>query len=103
MTPNNNWNIDTFEQLFKRFGGCWLSAFQLDSNRNIIMPEDFNDAFKFTNVEFRNAWELGLNDTAIVAMEPDDEPFIPEDKKDIAPVVEVMATIRKAKDMVKLF
>jgi hypothetical protein len=94
MTPDNNWNIDTFEQLFRRFGGCWLSAFQLDSNKNIIMPEDFNDAFRFTNVEFRNAWEIGLNDTAIVAMEPDDEPFIPEDKKDIAPVMEAMATFK---------
>lgn len=97
MTPNNNWNIDTFEQLFKRFDGCWLSAFQLDSNKNIVMPENFNDAFKFTNVEFRNAWEIGLNDTAIVAMEPDDEPFIPVGKRNIAPVVEVMATIRDFK------
>lgn len=95
MTPNNNWNIDTFEQLFKRSGGCWLSAFQLDNNRTIIMPEDFNDVFKFTNIEFRNAWEIGLDDIAIIAMEPDDEPFIPEDKKDIAPVVEVMTRIRE--------
>ena len=61
------------------------------------MPEDFDDAFKFTNVEFRNAWEIGLNDTAIIAMEPDDEPFIPEEKKETAPVLEVMATIREYK------
>ena len=97
MTPNNSSNIDTFEKLFKRFGGCWLSAFQLDSKRNIIMPEDFNDAFKFTNVEFRNAWEIGLDDRAMLAMGPDDEPFIPEDKKDVAPVIDLMVEIRELK------
>ncbi|MDR1624080.1 MAG: GNAT family N-acetyltransferase [Tannerellaceae bacterium] len=30
-------------------------------------------------------------------MEPDNEPFIPEDRKDIAPMVEVMAAIRELK------
>jgi hypothetical protein len=30
-------------------------------------------------------------------MEPDDEPFIPVGKRNIAPVVEVMATIRDFK------
>ena len=101
MTPNNNWNIDTFEQLFKRFGGCWLSAFKLDDNRNIIMPDNFNDVFKFINIEFRNAWEIDLNDAAILAMESDDEPFIPEDKKDTAPIVEVMTIIRELKKTIK--
>jgi len=103
MTPSDNWNIDTFEQLFKRFGGCWLSAFQIVRKKIIIKPEDFKDAFKFTNVEFRNAWEIGLNDAAIAAMGPDDEPFIPEDKKNTAPVVEVMARIREFKSRRKSF
>lgn len=97
MTPNNNLNINTFEQLYKQFGGCWLSAFQIDCNRNIIMPKNFNDAFKFTNVEFRNAWEIGLNDAAILALESNDDPFIPRDKINIAPVLEVMDTIRDSK------
>lgn len=97
MTPNDNRNIDTFENLFKRFGGCWLFAFQLDNNKNIIMPEDYNDSFRFTNVEFRNAWEIGLNDTALIALKPDDEPLIPEEKKDTAPVAKVMDKIREFK------
>ena len=45
------------------------------------MPENFKDTFKFTTIEFRNAWEIRLDDMAILALEPDDEPFIPEDKK----------------------
>ena len=32
---------------------------------------------------------------ATLALEPDDEPFIPESKKDIAPVLEVMDMFRK--------
>ena len=81
MTPNTNWNLDTFERLYKQFGGCWFTAFQIDYNKQIIMPENFKDTFKFTTIEFRNAWEIRLDDMAILALEPDDEPFIPEDKK----------------------
>lgn len=98
MTPNTNWNLDTFERLYKQFGGCWFTAFQIDYNKQIIMPENFKDTFKFTTIEFRNAWEIRLDDMAILALEPDDEPFIPEDKKNIAPILEVMVTIRGLKD-----
>lgn len=81
MMPNTNWNLNTFERLYKQFGGCWFTAFQIDYNKQIIMPENFKDTFKFTTIEFRNAWEIRLDDMAILALEPDDEPFIPEDKK----------------------
>ena len=59
------------------------------------MPENFKDVFKFTTIEFRNAWEIGLDDMATLALNPDDVPFIPEGKKDIAPVLEVMDMFRK--------
>lgn len=94
MTPKTNWNLDTFEGLYKQFGGCWFTAFQIDINKQIIMPENFKDVFKFMTIEFRNVWEIKLDDMAILALEPDDEPFIPEDKKNIAPILEIMATIR---------
>ena len=94
MTPNTNWNLDTFERLYKQFGGCWFTAFQIDYNKQIIMPENFKDVFKFTTIEFRNAWEIGLDDMATLALNPDDVPFIPEGKKDIAPVLEVMDMFR---------
>lgn len=95
MSPNTNRNLDTFENLYKQFGGCWFMALQVKSNEQIIIPENFEGAFKFTNIEFRNAWEIGLDDMAILALEPDDEPFIPESKKDIAPILEVMDMFRK--------
>ena len=72
-------------------------AFQIDSNNRIIMPENLNEAYKFTNVEFRNAWEIEMDDMAKIAIEPDDEPFIPEDKKDNAPIIEVIKMLRSVK------
>lgn len=39
---------------------------------------------------------------AILALEPDDEPFIPEDKKNTAPILEVMVTIRGLKDQLDI-
>lgn len=95
MSPNTNRNLDTFENLYKQFGGCWFMALQIKSNEQIIISENFEGAFKFTNIEFRNAWEIGLDDMAILALEPDDEPFIPESKKDIAPILDVMDMFRK--------
>ena len=56
MKPKNNLNLDTFERLYKQFGGCWFTAFQIDNNKQLIMPENFKDVFKFTTIEFRNAW-----------------------------------------------
>ena len=94
MTPQTNWNLDTFERLYKQFGGCWFTAFQIDNNKQLLMPENFKDVFKFTTIEFRNAWEIGLDDMATLALNPDDVPFIPEGKKDIAPVLEVMDMFR---------
>lgn len=94
MTPNSSWNLDTFEQLFKRFGGCWFTVFQLDNENNIIMSNSFDGAFKFVDIEFRNAWEIGMNDMAWQALESDDEPVIPESKTDSAPVLEVLSQLR---------
>lgn len=94
MTPDSSWNLDTFEQLFRRFGGCWFTTFQLDNENKIIMPNSFDGAFKFVDIEFRIAWEIGMNDMAWQAMEADDNPIIPENKIDSAPVLEVLSQLR---------
>ena len=50
MTPSSNENLARFEEQYKRFGGCWLMAFQITENNNIIMPNSFDEAFKFNDV-----------------------------------------------------
>lgn len=94
MTPNSTVNLDNFEKLYNRFKGCWFTAFAMEPERHIIMPANFDDAFRFDKIEIRNAWEIGTHDLAKTALEHDDDPFIPEDKKDSAPINEVLKEFR---------
>ena len=94
MTPTSTTNLDIFESMFKKFNGCWFTAFALGLQKQIVMPSSFEGAFRFNNIEFRNAWEIGVNDMAKIAIEADDDVFIPEDKKDTAPVIEVLRELR---------
>lgn len=97
MTPNNTINLDNFEKLFMRFGGCWFAAFKLNIDKKIEMPSNFDSAFRFNSIEFRNAWEISNHDIAKIALEGDDDPYIPKDKKNSAPIVEVMKELRSLK------
>lgn len=97
MTPANTTNLDNFERQFKMFKGCWFTAFAMGQEKQIIMPSNFEDVFRFNNIEFRDAWEIGVHDFARTALEVGDEPFIPEDKKDTAPVNEVLRELSELK------
>lgn len=95
MTPSTNENLSRFEEQYKRFGGCWLMAFQITESNTIIMPKSFDDAFKFTCVEFREAYMIGVTDEARIAIEPDDNPIIPKELKDEVPIVKVLEDMKK--------
>lgn len=97
MTPTNTTNLDSFERLYKAFNGCRFTAFALDPQKQIVMPPSYEGSFWFYNIEFRNAWEIGVCDMAKIAIEADDDPFVPEDKKDAASVIEVLWELKKAK------
>lgn len=90
MTPVSNWNLDNFEQQFKKFGACRLMAFQIDNKHQISISNDFKEAYKFTNIVFKNAWEIGVHDFEKIALNKNDEPFIPEEEKTTAPIIEVI-------------
>ncbi|MCD8291329.1 MAG: hypothetical protein LUC91_07495 [Prevotella sp.] len=94
MTQVNNAGLSTFENLFKQFQFCKLSACQLDDNNRLINPTDLHDAFEFKNVEFRYAWEIGIKDQARSAIMPSDHPIIPDDMTDTAPVLELLEELR---------
>lgn len=94
MTPLTNDNLNQFEILYRRFGGCWLMAFHINEDSTIDMPSSFEGAFKFTAVEFREAYQISNTDYARMALEPDDNPLIPESTKDNAPVLEVMKEMK---------
>jgi hypothetical protein len=95
MTPSSNENLARFEEQYKRFGGCWLMAFQITENNNIIMPNSFDEAFKFNDVEFREAYLIDINDDAQIAIEPDDNPYIPKEIDETAPIIRVLEGMRE--------
>ena len=95
MTPSSNENLARFEEQYKRFGGCWLVAFQIKENNNIIMPNSFDEAFKVNDVEFREAYLIDINDDAQIAIEPDDNPYIPKGMNETAPIIRVLEGIRE--------
>lgn len=97
MTPQNTMNLDIFERLFKKYQGCWFTAFEMGPEKQIVMPPRFDGAFRFNNIEFRNAWEINDHDMAKIALEADDNPFIPEDRKETAPINEVLKQFREIK------
>ena len=97
MTPSTNENLARFEEQYNRFGGCWLIAFQITKNNEIVMPKSFEGAFKFTKIVFKDAYSIGIKDEARIAIEPDDVPYIPESCKDTAPILEVLKEMDKLK------
>ncbi len=95
MTPATSENLDRFEEQFQRYGVCGLMAFQISDDNAVALPESFNDAFIFSDIEFREAHLIGLDDEARIAIEPDDNPYIPQEAKDTAPVVKVLKELQK--------
>lgn len=95
MTPVNNTNLDNFEKLFKKFDGCWFTAFEMGPGKRIVYPSSFDGSYRFRNIEFRYAWEINNHDMAKIALEANDKPFIPNDKKESAPIIEVLKELRE--------
>ena len=78
MTPPTNDNLTMLETLYRNFGGCWLMAIHINEDNTLDMPTSFEDAYKFTNMEFREAYQISITDPAREALELDDNPFIPK-------------------------
>lgn len=95
MTPLTSNNLNLFETMYRKFGGCWLMAFHINEDNTIDMPSSYEGVFKFTDVEFVEAYQISNTDYARIALLPDDNPFIPELSKDNAPVLEVIQEMKK--------
>lgn len=94
VTPNTDENLSRFEERYNKFRGCWLQAMQISDDYQLIMPDNFKSAFRYTDVVFVNAYEISEQDEAKMAIEPNDDPFIPENKRDSAPIIEVLENMK---------
>lgn len=95
MTPNTNHNLKMFESKYRRFRGCWLMAFAINEDNSFMMPETFEGAFRFHNVEIREAYLIDPSDPAQIALDSDDEPYIPNEHKTNAPILQVLDNLKK--------
>ena len=72
-------------------------AVAIKEDNSFEMPSSFDSAYKFTNVEIRDAYQIDSSDPARVALRPDDVPYIPGDLTGDAPVLKVLEELKSIK------
>lgn len=95
MTPTTSENLTNFLRAFRKFDAFFLMPAQLP---NQGAPEiEFKLALLKRHLHIRPAWQISENDHDIVALDDDEDPFIPEGVVD-APVVKAIAARRARKN-----
>jgi hypothetical protein len=92
MTPLNARNLEGFLESYARFGYYNLAPFYIDLRNHKPEPMD-KYGFVMRELSVKNAWEIGINDVDMTAIEATDKPIIPEGTFD-APILEVLKTKR---------
>ena len=112
MTPESTENLDTFLEAYRRSGRYILvpaivrpkGGVPKRSRRYILAPgmihpkDDVPElmtehVIRKYDLEARHAWQIGVNDPDIVALDPDDPPVIPAPVVD-APVLRALERLR---------
>lgn len=88
MTPDNPENMHRIEQIIKSGQKILFCPAQMTPDGRDIEPF-FDKGIVKLKIDIKNAWELGLNDPAGVAILNDDNPIIPSGVND-APVLEIL-------------
>ncbi len=92
MTAQSNENIIRLKQAYARYGFIGLSAAAIINNEmSFEKDKRYNKVIPVKNVEFREAWTIGVNEPESVVILPSDNIIIPEEHKTDAPVIEVIA------------
>jgi len=93
ITPNNPDNMYRIEQMVKSKTKFLFCPAQMTIDGKDIEPF-FEKGIIKSEIEIKNAWELGLNDPASVAIIDDDDPIIPIGVEN-APVIEILRKRKK--------
>lgn len=92
MLPLSLDNLYRFRSEYTRYHGCWL----MPSAKSVTAKLDYKHlAVPFFNIEFREAWTIGMNDQAMVGLRPNDNPIIPINHELDAPVLDVLKWFRE--------
>jgi hypothetical protein len=97
MTPKTNKNLLLLEQEYDRFGECRLIPVTVKDWQSQITRESLN-AFRFSKLIFKNAFEIAVGDEAVSALTSDDNPYIPDEHKNDAPILKVLEHLKQIRD-----
>jgi hypothetical protein len=93
MTPSSSLNLDRFFAEFARHGRYVLMAAHLPDLDAAPAPIGGTELGKHHLAE-RQAWQIGVNDPDIVALDFDDPPVLPPDQPN-APAIKALARSRR--------
>jgi hypothetical protein len=93
MTPATAENLTNFLSEFGRFGAFFLMPAQLPTSGQPTPEIEVKLALLKRSLRVRPAWQISENDHDIVALDLDEDPFIPEGVVD-APVIKAIAAKR---------
>ena len=69
-------------------------AFAINKDNSFEAPISLDEAFRFCNIEIREAYQINSTDLARIALNPDDNPYIPDSHKSDAPVLQVLNELK---------
>lgn len=93
MTPATSENLTNFLKAFNNFDAFFLMPAQLPTSSQSAPEIEFKLALLKRHLHIRPAWQIGENDHDIVALDDDEDPFIPDGVVN-APVIKAIAARR---------
>ena len=100
MQASTSENIDNFRLYYERCHGCHIAAVYMNNQNQMVLDDKtkrLEHLIPVRNVVFREAWEVGVNEIDSIAILPEDNPIIPEERLQDAPVLEVLEKKRKGR------
>ncbi|MCB2008189.1 MAG: hypothetical protein KDH93_24485 [Rhodoferax sp.] len=93
MMPSTAENLTNFLKAFNKFGAFFLMPAQLPPSSQSVPEIEFKLALLKRHLHIRPAWKIGENDHDIVALDDEEDPFIPDGVVN-APVIKAIAARR---------
>ena len=91
MQANTSTNLDLFREEFKNRGVAGISAVEAVNGQLSNDPSKwYPRAIPIRKIVFREAWTIGEHDMDSPTIQADDNPIIPESRKEDAPILKLL-------------
>lgn len=96
MNADNDEKVVSLENEFKRLGQIDVAPMTTEMVYNQNFEESFRRSVRLSEVMIVNEWEIANGSWEAVAVQPDDEPYIPAGMEGKAPVLELLKKLKSA-------